>query len=252
MSAISDLFVITFAVISNYWHFLFILISLEAKVDILNYLGASHAESQVDRVAEYIASDCDCVAVAAIEAAGRIGGEKALEAIMAEVATAGEGKVYDAAIATLLAFKGSIDDAVVAALEGNESSKAAALQILQKRRITEAADKVLAADNCSSVIQRCAYNAVSKYIDNDKAWTETEALMKKILDDIGINYVEADDEAAAAAWTLRILRIDSGPGGGGGDPWPRGGERQRQNRHRHEHKRSAPPWQSRRKRQHHP
>lgn len=35
-----------------------------------------------------------------------------------------------------------------------------------------------------------------KYIDNDKAWDETEALMKKILDDIGIEYVEADDEAA--------------------------------------------------------
>ena len=35
-----------------------------------------------------------------------------------------------------------------------------------------------------------------KYIDNDKAWDETEALMKKILDDIGIDYVEAEDEAA--------------------------------------------------------
>lgn len=36
----------------------------------------------------------------------------------------------------------------------------------------------------------------SKYIDNDKAWNETESLMKKILDDIGLDYVEADDEAA--------------------------------------------------------
>ncbi len=36
----------------------------------------------------------------------------------------------------------------------------------------------------------------AKYIDNDKAWNETEALMKKILDDIGIEYVEAEDEAA--------------------------------------------------------
>ncbi len=35
-----------------------------------------------------------------------------------------------------------------------------------------------------------------KYIDNDKAWNQTEALMKKILDDIGLDYVEADDEAA--------------------------------------------------------
>ncbi len=36
----------------------------------------------------------------------------------------------------------------------------------------------------------------TKYIDNDKAWNESEALMKSILDDIGIDYVEADDEAA--------------------------------------------------------
>ena len=36
----------------------------------------------------------------------------------------------------------------------------------------------------------------AKYIDNDKAWNETEALMKVILDGLGIDYVEADDEAA--------------------------------------------------------
>lgn len=35
-----------------------------------------------------------------------------------------------------------------------------------------------------------------KYIDNDEAWNKTEAMMKTILDDIGIDYVEADDEAA--------------------------------------------------------
>ncbi len=35
-----------------------------------------------------------------------------------------------------------------------------------------------------------------KYIDNDKAWNETESLMKKILDELKIDYVEADDEAA--------------------------------------------------------
>lgn len=35
-----------------------------------------------------------------------------------------------------------------------------------------------------------------KYIDNDEAWEKTEAMMKVILDDLGIDYVEADDEAA--------------------------------------------------------
>ncbi|MCD7728600.1 MAG: threonine--tRNA ligase [Clostridia bacterium] len=35
-----------------------------------------------------------------------------------------------------------------------------------------------------------------KYIDNDEAWKSTEAMMKVILDDLGLDYVEADDEAA--------------------------------------------------------
>ena len=35
-----------------------------------------------------------------------------------------------------------------------------------------------------------------KYIDDDAAWNNTEAMMKKILDDLKIDYVEADDEAA--------------------------------------------------------
>ena len=35
-----------------------------------------------------------------------------------------------------------------------------------------------------------------KYIDNDKAWEETESLMRTILNDLKIDYVEADDEAA--------------------------------------------------------
>ena len=142
--------------------------SNDAKVDIINYLGACHAESQIDAIAAQISSDCDCVAVAALEAAGRIGGEKALAAIMAEVATLeAEGTVYDTAIATLLAFNGKIDDAIVAALDGNDASKAAALQILQKRRITAAADKVLAMANegCTEAVKALPTVAAEKNFD---------------------------------------------------------------------------------------
>ncbi|MBT3320012.1 MAG: threonine--tRNA ligase [Clostridia bacterium] len=35
-----------------------------------------------------------------------------------------------------------------------------------------------------------------KYIDNPQAWETSQAMMKEILDEIGIEYVEADDEAA--------------------------------------------------------
>ena len=139
-----------------------------AKVDILNYLGASHAESQIAAIVSQISSDCDCVAVAAIEAAGRIGGDEALAAIMAEVATESEGEVYDAAIATLLAFNGKIDDAVVQALDGNDASKAAALMTLE--------DFMANRDKYSTVVFLNAFTlsdtertAIKKRLDSDKS-----------------------------------------------------------------------------------
>jgi len=36
----------------------------------------------------------------------------------------------------------------------------------------------------------------AKYIDNNEAWEQTQSLMKQILDRLGLDYVEADDEAA--------------------------------------------------------
>ena len=39
-------------------------------------------------------------------------------------------------------------------------------------------------------------NNKAKYIDNPEAWETTQSLMKEILDDINLNYTEADDEAA--------------------------------------------------------
>ena len=35
-----------------------------------------------------------------------------------------------------------------------------------------------------------------KYIDNDEAWATTQNIMKRILDEVGMEYTEADDEAA--------------------------------------------------------
>ncbi len=35
-----------------------------------------------------------------------------------------------------------------------------------------------------------------KYIDNEDAWESTQDIMKRILDEIGLEYIEADDEAA--------------------------------------------------------
>lgn len=120
-----------------------------AEVDILNWLGANHATSQVDAVcAELNDSNIDVVC-AAIEAASRIGGDTALEAILAKVEATDlsteEGKVIEtAAIPALLAFNGKVNNGIVKALAGSPASKSVAYAVLGKRRIPEAAEAVIA------------------------------------------------------------------------------------------------------------
>ena len=55
----------------------------EAKADVLNWLGTAHAASQIDAVAAAM-NDTDAEVVAsAVAAASKIGGEKALAALVA-------------------------------------------------------------------------------------------------------------------------------------------------------------------------
>ena len=120
-----------------------------AEVDILNWLGANHAASQIDAVCAEMNDSNIEVVCAAIEAASRIGGDAALEAILAKVEAADvateEGQaVTVAAVPALLAFNGSVNGGVVKALAGNEASKAVAYAVLGKRRIPEAADAIIA------------------------------------------------------------------------------------------------------------
>ena len=123
------------------------------KIDIINWLGANHVESQVEAVVAQIANPDNAVAVEAMEAASRIGGEKALEGILAKVESlenTENTEILDTAIRTLLSFNGKVNAGIVKALDGNNQSKVVALGVLLKRAIPEASDKVIAlakADN---------------------------------------------------------------------------------------------------------
>ena len=64
-------------------------------------------------------------------------------------------------------------------------------------------DLILYVEDCLGIRDEITYRfskwdpkKKSKYINNPKGWNDTQALMKKILDDIGLDYVEADGEAA--------------------------------------------------------
>ena len=121
-----------------------------AKIDVINWLGANHAASQVGAVCAQIANPDVEVAVEAMEAASRIGGDEALEAILAKVAAIEDANTEEAqtiistARRVLLSFNGKVNGGIVKALEGNEASKALAYGVLQGRTIPEAATKVLA------------------------------------------------------------------------------------------------------------
>lgn len=118
-----------------------------AKIDVINWLGANHAASQIDAVCAQIANPDTDVAVEAIEAASRIGGDKALKAILAKVETLdrSDKELLSVAHNSLLSFNGRINEGIVEALDGNDISRIIAYGVLDTRRIPEAAAKVLAA-----------------------------------------------------------------------------------------------------------
>ena len=114
-----------------------------AKVDILNWLGAQHAEAQISKITPYVANANDDVACAAIAAASKIGGEEALKALCAIVPNDNSDAVDAALVKGLLSFNGSINDEFVRVMDNNDNARAIAKQVLAKRRIPAAASKVL-------------------------------------------------------------------------------------------------------------
>ena len=115
------------------------------KADILNWLGTNHVSSQIGSVVACMASTNDEVALAAIGAAGKIGGETALNSLIAQL----NGKHADKAHAVLLTFNGKVNPGIMTALDGDAKTQVHALQIASTRKMYEAADKVFALLNAS-------------------------------------------------------------------------------------------------------
>lgn len=84
-----------------------------AKTDVISWLGSRHAASQAGTVITAIASPDTELSLAAIRAAGRIGGQEVLEALIAQL----DGPHAREASAALAAFNGKPNAAFVAALD---------------------------------------------------------------------------------------------------------------------------------------
>ena len=129
----------------------------EAKADMLNWLGTCHVASQADAILAHIGSADDEVALAAIGAAGKVGGEAALAALVAQL----DGKHSAAAEKALLAFNGKVNSGIVPALDVKEV-QIPALRIASARSMEESADKVFGLlASSDATVSEAAYAALA-------------------------------------------------------------------------------------------
>ena len=134
------------------------------RTDIVNWLGSRHAAAQSSVIVAAIASPDEELSLAAIRAAGKIGGQEALNALVAQL----DGPHAKQASAAIAAFNGNANDALVAALDGTPATQAQALKLIAARRIGKASDKVFALLNSGDKeVQTAAYKALAG-ITSDK------------------------------------------------------------------------------------
>ena len=145
------------------------------KADILNWLGTNHVASQVNAVAAQMGVADEEVALAAIKAAGKIGGDVALESLIAQLG----GKHSEAAEKALLAFNGMVDLGIMKALDAEKNVLLPALRIASARSMDESADKVFTLlDSEDVAISEAAYAALAGVVE-PKDFSRLSLLLEK-------------------------------------------------------------------------
>ena len=136
----------------------------DAKTDIINWMGDYKVVSQLDAILANVDADNDELALASIKAAGRIGGDKSLDVLVAALG----GKHSDAAQSALVSFHGNISDKVIALLDQSDEKRVAALPVVVARRITSVADKVLTLTaSPNEDVKKAAYKALAGVVTRD-------------------------------------------------------------------------------------
>lgn len=118
----------------------------EMKADILNWFGTNHVSGQIDAVIASFASKDPETAEAAVKAAGKIGGDKALNALIGLL----DSPMAETATGALMSFNGKVNPGILKALDSTTATQVNALKIASARRMTETAPKVfslLSSDN---------------------------------------------------------------------------------------------------------
>ena len=145
------------------------------KADVLNWLGTNHVASQINAVVAQMGASDDEVALAAIKAAGKIGGEVALESLVAQLG----GAYSDAAEKALLAFNGKVNAGVLKALDAEKKVQLPALRLASARSMEESADKVFELLSSSdAAISEAAYAALAGVVE-PKDFSRLSLLLEK-------------------------------------------------------------------------
>lgn len=136
-------------------------LSEDAHIDIINWFGSRHTTSQINTVIEAIQSKNDFLAISGINAAGRIGGEKALNALITQLG----GKHANKASSALLTFNGNIEEGIKTALKSQPAIQIQALKLCSKRRINGISNQIFSMlQSENEEIKNAAYNALPNIV----------------------------------------------------------------------------------------
>lgn len=135
-------------------------LSLASKIDVIRWLGNIHASDQVGIVCGAIESNDATLSQAAVEAASKIGGNTALEALLGQLGKGGERT--ETAYNALLSFNGNINHGVLECLDSNNlATVCVALGLASSRHIHKAYEKVVELTKSTDPsVAKAAYSAL--------------------------------------------------------------------------------------------
>ena len=144
----------------------------EAQTDIVNWAGTNAVSGLLDLVLATIpeaeASGNEELAVAAIAAAGKLGGDASAAALAARLG--GAPASANAAYRALLSFNGNIGKDIRSALEGNSQSKVYAMKIASLRRMHDLAPDIFdLLDAEDNAVKSTAYTALQGVVSAEDA-----------------------------------------------------------------------------------
>lgn len=166
-------------------------LSEEARIDVVNWFSSCHAASQIDIIVDAIQSESESLSIAGIKAAGRLGGEKALEALIRQL----NGNHSSQAVEALLAFNGNIKAGVKNALNSDEKTQVQALRLAATRQMKDLSSQVFSLlGSANQDVRDAAYKALAGVVtldDFDRLAT--------LLSNVSPEYVTSIQEAMKSA-----------------------------------------------------